>query len=127
MEILSTAENIQIMLDSESHILYCRWFGPQQPGVIQESATTILRLIIRYKIERILNDNTDVTGPYLDSSDWMATHWFPEVMREGVTHFAWVLSRNIFAEISALEAMPKSEKVCPFKSTQEALLWLTDH
>ena len=124
MEILYTADNLQISYDPETRIMFCKWVGYQPMKVIQRCGAVIIRLLKERQVEKILNDNTEVNGPWIETADWTANKWFPEIIQAGLKHFAWVLSTNIFAELSALEAMPASGVVMTFYSVFEAHKWL---
>jgi hypothetical protein len=124
MKVLYAADNILISFDPDTRIMFCRWIGHQSKEGIQESGAIMLRLLKDNKIQKILNDNTEVSGPWIDASEWTAGEWFPEIIEAGLRHFAWVLSTNIFAEISAKKAMPNSEVVRSFHSYTEAYRWL---
>jgi hypothetical protein len=124
MKVLYAADNILISLDPDTRIMFCRWIGHQSKAGVQESGAIMLQLLKDNKIQKILNDNTEVSGPWIDASQWTAGEWFPEIIGAGLKHFAWVLSRNIFAEISAKKAMPDSEVVRSFYSSAEAYKWL---
>ncbi|HYF70260.1 MAG TPA: hypothetical protein VD884_19105 [Ohtaekwangia sp.] len=124
MEILYTADNLHISYDPDTRIMFCKWVGHQPKKVIQQCGLVMIRLLKERKVEKILNDNTEVSGPWMDAAEWTAHEWFPEIIGAGLKHFAWVLSRNIFAELSAIEAMPASQVVCTFHSVPEAYGWL---
>jgi hypothetical protein len=42
----------------------------------------------------------------------------------GLKYFAWIFSPNIFAELSAIKAMPASDVVTSFNNYDEAYAWL---
>jgi hypothetical protein len=124
MEKLYSADNLHISYDPETRIMFCKWVGYQPMGVIQYCGAVIIRLLKEKQVEKILNDNTEVSGPWIETAHWTASEWFPEIIQAGLKHFAWVLSSNIFAELSAIEAMPASNVVVTFYSVFEAQKWL---
>lgn len=124
MELLHEAGNIEICHDTQTKILYCRWIGPQTREGIMSSGATILKLLKQNKITKVLNDNTEVNSPWTDAAEWTSCEWFPNMKKAGLQHFAWILSGNIFAELSAKKAMEGSEAVMIFYSFQEAQAWL---
>ena len=85
---------------------------------------TILDLLKKKKVVKVLNDNTLVTGPWQDAAEWTATVWFPDMIKAGLKHFAWVFSRDIFAELSAKKAMPANDIVKSFNDLEDARTWL---
>ncbi len=90
-----------------------------------QSGAIILDLQARNAFRKILNDNTQVVGPWHRAARWTADEWFPAMIHAGLSHFAWVLSTNIFAEASAKRALPTGDLVTTFKSCEEAFAWLT--
>jgi hypothetical protein len=124
METLYMADNLHISYDPDTGIMFCKWVGHQSTEVIQHCGAVMIRLLKERKIEKILNDNTEVNGPWMDAAEWTAQEWFPLMIQAGLKHFAWVLSQDIFAELSAIEAMPESNAVCTFYSIAEAHRWL---
>jgi len=123
-EILHRADNIEISFDPETRIMHCKWIGLQNKKGIMKSGAIILNLLKDKKITKILNDNTEVNGPWNDAAEWTAKNWFPEMIEAGLKYFAWIISRNIFAEISAKMAMPDTQIVMPCYSYEEAHRWL---
>lgn len=124
MELLFIAKNIEISYDERHQFMYCNWIGFQNKESIMNSGAIILDLFRQKGISKVLNDNTLVTGPWQESSEWTASVWFPDMIQAGLRHFAWIFSPNIFAELSAKMAMPASDVVKSFESYQEAHDWL---
>jgi hypothetical protein len=89
-----------------------------------KSGAVILDLFQQKKCSKVLNDNTEVTGPWQEAAEWTANVWFPDMISAGLKHFAWIFSPNIFAELSARKAMPSSNVVKSFGSYQDAYDWL---
>lgn len=126
MESLFKAKNIEISYDAKSNYLYCNWLGFQNKESIIKSGNTILDLVKQKKVTKVLNDNSQVTGPWQEAADWTATVWFPNMVAAGLKHFAWIFSNNIFSELSAKKAMPASDVVKSFNSYNDAHRWLLD-
>lgn len=118
-------KHLEIAFDPETKILHCRWMGFQNKEKIMSSGHKILEIFKgKPECSKILNDNTEVTGPWQDAAEWTATVWFPEMEKAGLKKFAWIFSDNIFAELSAKNAQPDTDIVTTFKSKVEALRWL---
>lgn len=123
-ELLYKADNIEISFDPQTRIMYCKWIGLQKKEVIVKSGAIILSVLKEKKIIKVLNDNTEVNGPWHDAAEWTAKTWFPSMIEAGLKYFAWIISKDIFAEISARRAMPDTEIVKPCYSYDEAHKWL---
>ena len=124
MESLFKAKNIEITYDAANKYMYCNWIGFQNKQSIMASGAIILDLLKKKGTAKVLNDNTQVTGPWQEAAEWTATVWFPDMIKAGLRHFAWVFSQNIFAELSAKKAMPANEIVKSFNGLEEARQWL---
>jgi hypothetical protein len=104
--------------------MYCNWIGFQNKESIMKSGGTILSLFGELGYNKLLNDNTLVTGPWQESAEWTSTVWFPDMIRAGLKHFAWIVSPNLFADLSAQKAMPASGVVKVFNTYAEAYAWI---
>lgn len=124
MEMLQKAKNIEITFDEQNKILNCNWIGFQNKESIVKSGGDILNFLKKKGCAKVLNDNTQVTGPWQEAAEWTATEWFPAMVGAGLKHFAWIFSTNIFSELSAKKAMPSSDVVKSFNSITEAKEWL---
>lgn len=124
MQSLSKQKNLEISYDPEHKYLYCNWLGFQNKESIMKSGLIILDLLKQKKVNKVLNDNSQVTGPWQEAAEWTATVWFPQMIEHGLKHFAWIFSPNIFSELSAKKAMPSSGIVKSFNSYTDALSWL---
>ncbi|UII30436.1 hypothetical protein LVD17_19270 [Fulvivirga ulvae] len=124
-ETLLKEKNLEVTYDTATHILFCRWIGFQNRDKIIAGGNKILELFKKKNnCSKILNDNTEVTGPWQDAAEWTVTQWFPQMEKAGLKYFAWIFSENIFAQLSAKNAMPDSDIVTTFNSANEALEWL---
>jgi hypothetical protein len=124
MESLYVEKNLEISYDPVHKFLYCNWIGFQNKELIVACGAVILRLLKEKKCSKVLNDNRHVTGPWQEASEWTSKIWFPGMIEAGLKYFAWIFSPNIFAELSAIKAMPASDLVTSFNNYDEAYAWL---
>jgi hypothetical protein len=124
MEVIDRTNHLEISHDPVENILVCRWVGFQETHKIMESGGRILKHVKERGISRVLNDNREVKGPWQEAARWAAQQWFPDMTSAGLKHFAWVLSVDIFAEISAKVAMNRTTVVKTFRTYSEAHQWL---
>ncbi len=124
MEQLHISSNLEISFDTEANILFCNWIGLQTEEALKKSGGIIHKLLKKHKCTKILNDNTLVQGLWYHSATWTANEWFPLMIDAGLTHFAWVCSKDIFAQLSAKRALPESGVVRIFYLREAALEWL---
>jgi len=123
-ESIYKSANIEISFDAETKIMYCKWIGLQNKDGIMKAGGIILELLRERRITKVLNDNTEVIGPWNDAAEWTVKEWFPSMIEAGLKHFSWIISSNIFSEISAKMAMPDTEVIQSFYFYAEALHWL---
>lgn len=124
MEFLHKASNLEIRYDATHGILHCTWLGFQSEHDLKASGLIIYDCFVRMKCNKVLNDNTDVLGPWNHSTEWTTTQWFPSMLEAGLKHFAWVLPRDLFAQLSIKRVQPEESVVRYFNSRAEGVAWL---
>jgi hypothetical protein len=124
-EVLYHAANIDISYSDTEQVLYCDWIGVQDEAGLKRAGEMILTLLAAKKCSKVLNDNTRVIGPWYHSVNWTASTWFPDMIEAGLRHFAWVCSKDIFAQLSAKRAIPEGNVIKAFQTYDEAFEWLT--
>ena len=98
---------LAIEFDQANQFYYNNWQGYQSLEGVMLGANTYLAEMARRPCAFLLNDNTNVRGPWDHAVAWIATDWTPRAMAQGLTHFAHVVSPESFAALSA-EAMSAS-------------------
>ncbi len=75
-----------------------------------------------------MNDNRLVTGPWQGAAEWVATDWFPRMYAAGLERLSWIVSPNIFSEMSteATQSKNKSDKTRTFKDYETSQKWLLE-
>ncbi|MEM1406859.1 MAG: hypothetical protein AAGG59_08805 [Bacteroidota bacterium] len=114
-------KHIEILYDAEKKIMYDHWTGFQTVDNVMDGCEKILKLF-KEKSEciNILNDNSQVTGPWQGATEWVSNVWFPKMIDAGLQHFAWVLSSNIFAELSAKNVSSDGDIIQYFNDYKQA-------
>ena len=101
--------------------MYDHWLGFQTADNVKDGCEKVLKLFKeRPECVMVLNDNTEVTGPWQSATEWVSNDWFPRMINAGLKHFAWVLSTNIFAELSAKNVSSEGDIIQYFNSYNEA-------
>ncbi|MGI4871419.1 MAG: hypothetical protein ACRYFX_09610 [Janthinobacterium lividum] len=95
---------LSIEYDRPNNWIYNDWQGYQTLESIMTGANTYLLELVQYQCPYLLNDNTNVRGPWDHAVAWLAQDWTPRAMAAGLTHFAHIVSPESFAAMSA-EAM----------------------
>lgn len=100
------------------------WIGTQTETSIKETGKRIIEFVVEHSISIILNDNLHVRGGWEGAIEWTRMYWFPEIIKAGVRHFAWVLSDDVRARQTALDAMPMYTAIKAFATRDEGDAWL---
>ncbi len=105
------------------------WQGYQTLEGVMRGANTYLELMAERPNPYLLNDNTNVRGPWDHAVEWIAQDWTPRAIAQGLSHFAHVVSPESFAALSA-EAMFASVgtvfQMRIFGNVAEARQWLRE-
>lgn len=125
-KVLLSKKNIEVIHNVEQNYLYLNWKGFQKEEDIYESGEEVLKIFRKMNCSKVLNDNREVKGPWNKASEWTQTYWFPEMIKAGLQQFAWIFPDNVFAQISASQAMPDTEMIHKFKGYDQAELWLRE-
>ena len=78
-----------------THCLHATWKGVVTTQDGQRGATELLRLLPQPEVPYLLNDNSQVLGPWFDSIDWLQRIWVPQAGRLGLHYVAHVLQPHI--------------------------------
>lgn len=122
--VLYESSFLQITYDSEAGTLVCVWTGYQTDDGIKEAGAIIISIVKEKNVKKILNDNQLVQGSWKEVASWVNEEWFPAIMEAGVTQFAWIYSKDIFARYSAKKAAGTTEIIRVFGSVDDARRWL---
>jgi hypothetical protein len=115
---------LHIVHNSDTGILQCVWTGYQTEEGIKEAGQAIINIIKEKGVKKILNDNQLVKGSWKEVAGWVNEDWFPAIMEAGVTRFAWVYSKDVFARYSARKAAGNTKIIKLFSKVEDAKQWL---
>ena len=121
---LLSKKNVVVTHHAKLNYIHIEWIGFQREQEIYDSGEEILQIFRKLNCQKVLNDNRQVLGPWSKAATWTQDYWFPEMIKAGLTHFAWVFPENIFAELSADQAMPDTDVVHKFADYNSAEQWL---
>ncbi|HJV85947.1 MAG TPA: hypothetical protein VJ698_10765 [Noviherbaspirillum sp.] len=126
---LYSHSSIDIAVDRDTLILHVNWKGYQSMNTGTSGCERILELMTRHKAYKILNDNSNVRGLWMEVAEWAAKDWFPRMKRAGMQQFAWVYSPTKFSQLSTDVALAlidtSAHGIEVFSDTAQALAWLT--
>jgi PAS domain S-box-containing protein len=98
-------EHITIRFNKKDRRLDSDWTGFQDLASVKQGCLLLLEYVKKHKTDRIVNDNSNVTGTWSEASDWVGNVWFPLMEKAGLKFFAHILSPNIFAQLSAKKSI----------------------
>jgi hypothetical protein len=108
--------------------LRATWRGYVDPVEARQGAEAYLFHAAHLPCNLLLNDNTQLRGPWFDSLDWLADVWVPQAARLGLRYVAHVLQadRNFDILPSRLPASVPFELQI-FQDLDDAQHWLRQH
>ncbi|RNI29241.1 hypothetical protein [Rufibacter latericius] len=119
--------HLNIRLDLLTDILRVEWTGPQTEETVKDGCEKILKHVASTRTSKVLNNNSPATGNWSGAADWAAKIWFPALHKAGVKFFAWVLSPELYSQLSTKETLKNNIKgilVLSFEERDPAENWL---
>jgi PAS domain S-box-containing protein len=92
---------ITLTYNQQHHRIDADWTGFQNLQSVQEGCLRMLDMLVKNKVDKVLNNNLHVQGNWSEASDWGNTEWFPDMDKAGLRYFAWVHSPSVFSQLSA--------------------------
>lgn len=97
---------------------------------VKAGCLLILDKMAEHKIPLFLNDGSRVSSSWDEANDWIANEWMPKASALGLKKMAHILSKDIFAQLSA-EFMEENNKAVSdafqlrlFNTKEDAQKWL---
>jgi PAS domain S-box-containing protein len=120
-------EHITIFQDKDNDWLEVDWKGFQTVEAVKAGGLKMLEMLKAGGFDKVMNDNSNVTGTWSEASDWAGQEWFPMMDEAGLRYFAWVYSPSAFSRLSAEKAVDVkigNAVVQFFSDVSEARNWL---
>jgi len=102
-----------------------------QPTLAEFKAIAIpmIDLLKKHGTQKIINDTSELEINAIENQEWAQNEWFPKAHQAGLQYFAFVVSSNIFGEVSAKQTNEKAEEegniaIQYFETTEEAESWI---
>ncbi|HTF81241.1 MAG TPA: hypothetical protein VL947_05940 [Cytophagales bacterium] len=112
----------------QEDLIYANWIGFVNVDNVIEGATKVLDAIESTHCSNFINDNRELNGPWKNANDWIENIWTPKAVGAGLRNFAFIVSPNIFAELSAKDLSVRLDNVGfemrTFKDYESALSWI---
>lgn len=93
------ASSCRLAYDEANHWLRATWSGYIDPLEARRGAEAYLQHAARTPSPYLLNDNSQLRGPWFDSLDWLAEVWVPQAIVLGLRYVAHVRQANRHSDI----------------------------
>ncbi|GEO02527.1 hypothetical protein AAE02nite_01910 [Adhaeribacter aerolatus] len=109
--------------------VYNYWKGYQTFDNVVSGAQACLTNLREHHCSRILNDNSQVSGPWDHANTWIKKEWMPQAIGAGLKYFAHVVTPNTLAEMSARDMHRNAVGIFEmrvFGDLRDARTWLSE-
>ncbi|MET4105078.1 hypothetical protein [Hymenobacter sp. UYP22] len=118
----------QLTYDPTSQWLRTVWRGFVGPDQAQQGGIVSLEMLNEFHCPYLLNDNSQLDGPWFDSVHWLTHEWGPAAARAGLRYVAHVTQAHKFA--TSFTATPvhmlfSAFEIQLFDNAPEAIEWLS--
>lgn len=117
--------NCALYYDEVEHWLCATWRGYIDPTEAMQGAEAYLVHAAHTPSALLLNDNSQLTGPWFEGTEWLAQVWVPQAQRLGLRYVAHVVQMDRHYDVITLlkpAALPFELQV--FHELAEAQHWL---
>ena len=91
-----------LSLEQPEGWLRATWSGYITPDDALSGASGYLARVGPFHNLYLLNDNTDLRGPWFDSLEWLDQVWLPQAIRLGLRYIAHVVQTDTHTDILTL-------------------------
>lgn len=105
--------------------LQVNWHGFVSPLDAQRGAAAYLQAAEQQPSPYLLNDNSQLHGPWFESLDWLREVWMPHATRLGLRYVAHVVQANKHHDVLLLSGvcqLPVDLQI--FREVEDAQAWL---
>ena len=111
--------------DEQAGWIQAIWLGYVDPAEAMRGAQAYLQRATQAPCTKLLNDNSQLTGPWFDSLDWLAAVWVPEAARLGLQYVAHVVQANSHHDVLTTQMPGKLPfELQIFQHVADARHWL---
>jgi hypothetical protein len=105
------------------------WQGFVSPADAEQGAQAAVEPLDIGEVPYLLNDNSQLQGPWFDSIEWLQRVWAPQAARLGIRYVAHVLQPHTEATLDgvlARDPFAGQFELQLFSNVEEATAWLRD-
>ena len=116
-----------LFYDEAEHWLYAMWRGYVDPLEAMHGAEAYLLYAAQQPASMLLNDNSQLSGPWFESTDWLVHVWLPQARRLGLRYVAHVRQADRYHDIiSVLKPAELPFELQVFEDVDAARCWLRE-
>lgn len=109
---LADGSSCELWYDEAEDWLRATWLGFVDPEEAYRGAVGLLETLQEMNCPYLLNDNSQLRGPWFDSIEWLATVWAPQAERMGLRCIAHVAQpHDLLSQAAALVEHPLGNQI----------------
>ena len=115
----------RLTYEEDHQWLRATWSGYVDPLEAMRGAEAYLQHATRQPSPYLLNDNSQLRGPWFDSLDWLADVWVPQAAQLGLRYVAHILQADRHSDILPTrlpDSIPFELQI--FRDLADAQSWL---
>ncbi|WP_027001742.1 hypothetical protein [Hugenholtzia roseola] len=124
---VSPQDALRIYYLPESRVIITRSVGFVFGEELKKFLNEIIIFMQKRKLNKLIVDLT-YREPYTDEDQqWIDNNWFPRALAAGLTHFGYVVAKDLFMQFSAEEILERrkgSVTLAPFGELEAAQKWI---
>ena len=127
LEILLNTPSLCLAYDYCNQWLYADWKGQQDKLSVQAGCQQVLEWVRRTQCQKMLNDNSSLTGHWEEPSRWLGEDFFMSLAEAGLHYLAWVHSPNYLSRRALDDALSfvSEPMIVSFEDVASAYTWLS--
>lgn len=111
--------------DEHEGWIQATWRGYVDPAEAMRGAQDYLRRAAQVPCSLLLNDNSQLSGPWFESLDWLGDVWVPQAGRLGLRYVAHVVQANRYHDVLTTQLpTPLPFELQIFQDVTDARSWL---
>ena len=124
----NSSKEAEIIFDPVNQCLHIKWEGYFDGASVKKNYHKINEAMKNYQCFRIISNETNLVGANINCIKWVIKYGFNLLQQAGLSHFAWVHSKNEFGKLSAIHVCRTLDTLSiikHFPDYKHALAWLT--
>lgn len=124
---LAAINEMLVQFDFSNRCIKLKWIGHFDEDSRKKNFYRLLEILKNNSFSKIISDETAVIGGNTVAVNWMTKYGFPLLVKSGLKHYAWIVSKNEFALLSAshiAKTLKKHQIISIFHQNRLAAKWI---